>query len=57
MTSEVGLEGQRRDLDMTRKVERWGLCPEVLGSYGKAITRGEARSTLNVEDPSGVPGG
>lgn len=55
--SEVGLEGQRKDLDMTRKVERWGLCPEVLGSYGKAITRGEVRSTLNVEDPSGVPGG
>lgn len=55
--SEVGLEGQRKDLDMTRKVERWGLRPEVLGSYGKAITRGEVRSTLNVEDPSGVPGG
>lgn len=30
VTSEVGLEGQKEDLAMTRKAEGWGLCPRVL---------------------------
>lgn len=33
VTSEVGLEGQKEDLAMTRKAEGWGLCPRVLRAF------------------------
>ena len=38
VTSEVGFEGQRKDLVMTRKAESRGVCPGVLGRYGMTVT-------------------